>query len=301
MVDITHKNASLRKAVAEARIHVSNAETIEAIVQLRVPKGNVFEVARTAGLFGVKRTSDLIPDCHPLPIEFTKIDFQIEGQTIQILVEVHSIYKTGVEVEAMTGASITALTMYDMLKPIDKGVSIENIRLISKSGGKSDRKGSKKPRKIQVVVCSDGVSQGLRSDKSGAYLIEALQHIGIETRALIVIPDEVERIQQEIIRAHEERLDAIIFSGGTGMGPRDVTYETLENILDKTLPGMSEIGTVYGQDRVNTAFLGRSIAGISRGMLVMGIPGSLGAAKDYFQAWFPQCLHALDMAEGEEH
>src|SRR6185503_3463398 len=101
---------------------VSRQETIDAIIAKKIQKGDVFEVSRTAGLFAVKRTSDMIPDCHPLPIEFTAIRHRIENLEIRIEVEVHSIYRTGVEVEAMHGASVTALTIYDMLKPVDKGI-----------------------------------------------------------------------------------------------------------------------------------------------------------------------------------
>ncbi|RZK70686.1 MAG: cyclic pyranopterin monophosphate synthase MoaC, partial [Pedobacter sp.] len=138
MVNITHKSNTLRIAIATAILTVSKPETITAIQNRTVPKGDVFEFARAAGLLGVKKTSDVIPDCHPLPIEFTSITYEVSGLQVTITVEVHTIYKTGVEVEAMHGASVTALTMYDMLKPIDKGVEISTIRLEKKSGGKSD-------------------------------------------------------------------------------------------------------------------------------------------------------------------
>ncbi|MCC7050673.1 MAG: bifunctional molybdenum cofactor biosynthesis protein MoaC/MoaB, partial [Bacteroidia bacterium] len=121
MVNITHKSNTLRKATAQAILKVSNENTIRAILEKKVPKGDVFEMAKTAGLFAAKRTSDMIPDCHPLPIEFTAIRFKPEGLTVCIEAEIHTIYKTGVEVEAMHAASVVALTMYDMLKPIDKG------------------------------------------------------------------------------------------------------------------------------------------------------------------------------------
>lgn len=138
MVDITHKQNTLRKAIATAIVKTSALETIKAIQEGRVPKGNVFEFARAAGLLGIKKTSDVIPDCHPLPVEFAAITYKLDELTIIITVEVHTIYKTGVEVEAMHGAAVTALTIYDMLKPIDKKVEISTIRLESKSGGKSD-------------------------------------------------------------------------------------------------------------------------------------------------------------------
>ncbi|MGB5378626.1 cyclic pyranopterin monophosphate synthase MoaC [Muriicola sp.] len=138
MVDITHKSNTLRTAVAQAIVKVSSEETIRAIQNKMVPKGDVFAMSKAAGLLGVKKTSDLLPDCHPLPIEFTDISYEIDKLQIKILITVKTNYKTGVEVEAMHGASIVALNMYDMLKPIDKGIEISNIRLLKKTGGKSD-------------------------------------------------------------------------------------------------------------------------------------------------------------------
>lgn len=138
MVDITHKTATLRTAVAQAVVKVSLRDTIVAIQNNTVPKGDVFAMSKAAGLLGVKKTPDLLPDCHPLPIEFTSIDYEINKLEVIVLVTVKTIYKTGVEVEAMHGASVVALTMYDMLKPIDKGIEIHQIKLLKKTGGKSD-------------------------------------------------------------------------------------------------------------------------------------------------------------------
>ena len=138
MVDITHKQLTLRTAVAQAIVEVSTQDTITAIQEERVPKGNVFAMSKAAGLLGVKKTPDLLPDCHPLPIEYTDIQYEISGLQIKVLITVKTIYKTGVEVEAMHGASVAALNMYDMLKPIDKGIEIKNIKLLKKTGGKSD-------------------------------------------------------------------------------------------------------------------------------------------------------------------
>ena len=138
MVDITHKMDTLRTAVAQATVKVGSEETIAAIKNNTVPKGDVFAMSRAAGLLGVKKTAHLLPDCHPLPIEYTGIDYAIDGLEILITITVKTHYKTGVEVEAMHGASVVALNMYDMLKPIDKNVEIFHIRLLKKTGGKSD-------------------------------------------------------------------------------------------------------------------------------------------------------------------
>ncbi|TVZ08059.1 cyclic pyranopterin phosphate synthase [Cellulophaga sp. RHA_52] len=138
MVDITHKAITLRTAVAQAVVKVSSQATIDAINTKTVPKGDVFAMSKAAGLLGVKKTPELLPDCHPLPIEYTDISYQINNLEITVLITVKTNYKTGVEVEAMHGASVVALNMYDMLKPIDKGIEIHHIRLLKKTGGKSD-------------------------------------------------------------------------------------------------------------------------------------------------------------------
>lgn len=138
MVDITGKHPTLRYAKATATVQLSNPEALAAIRERRVPKGDIFEMARAAALFGIKKTPELIPDCHPLPIEFAAVSYGQHEMEIHIFVEVKTVYKTGVEVEAMHGASIAALTMYDMLKPLDKGICIREIRLLEKRGGKSD-------------------------------------------------------------------------------------------------------------------------------------------------------------------
>src|SRR6187401_2120170 len=168
MVDITHKSNSLRKAIATAIISVSQQETIDSIKNKKVPKGEVFEFSRAAGLLGIKKTSDVIPDCHPLPVEYASITHEIDGLNIIIRVEVHTIYKTGVEVEAMHGAAITALTVYDILKPLDKNVEISSIRLESKKGGKTDfRDQQATGLKCAVIVCSDSVSKKVKEDTAG--------------------------------------------------------------------------------------------------------------------------------------
>ena len=137
MVDITHKEATLRYAKAEATVVLADQAAADALINKTVPKGDVFEMAKAAALLGIKKTPELLPDCHPLPVEFAAVSYDLQGLELRITIEVKTIYKTGVEVEAMTGAGIAALTAYDMLKPIDKGIEIQRIRLVEKRGGKS--------------------------------------------------------------------------------------------------------------------------------------------------------------------
>jgi cyclic pyranopterin phosphate synthase len=138
MVDITQKQNTHRTAIAQAIVKVGSRETIEAINNKTVPKGDVFAMSKAAGFIGLKKTPELLPDCHPLPIEFAGIDYEINGLDIMVKVTVKTFYKTGVEVEAMHGASVVALNIYDMLKPIDTQIEIHQIKLLRKTGGKSD-------------------------------------------------------------------------------------------------------------------------------------------------------------------
>ena len=302
MVDITHKVSSLRKAVATAVVKVSKQETIDAIQNKQVPKGDVFEFSRAAGLLAVKKTSDVIPDCHPLPVEYTAIKHFIEGLTIKISVEVHTIYRTGVEVEAMHGAAITALTMYDMLKPIDKFIQIETIQLESKKGGKSDYKDfPAHALQCAVVVCSDSVSAGTKEDFSGKAVIKKMQQIGLSTSVYEVIPDEFNIIQSKVKQLSEQGFNLVIFTGGTGLSKRDVTPEAIEPLIERNIPGIMEAARNYGQERTPYAMLSRGVSGFIKNTLVLTLPGSLKGAEETMDALFPYIIHIFKVAEGFRH
>lgn len=136
MVDVSEKNITERTAIAEGRITLS-PQAMEAVQKRAFAKGDVLTVAQLAGIMGAKRTSDLIPLCHPLPLSNSKVEFTLEGNTIHATCIVKTCSRTGVEMEALTGVSIALLTVYDMCKSVDKGMEISDIRLLKKSGGKS--------------------------------------------------------------------------------------------------------------------------------------------------------------------
>ena len=302
MVNITQKNTSLRKAAAIAIVNVSSQETIDAIQLKKVPKGDVFEFSRAAGLLAIKKTSDVIPDCHPLPIEFAAIRHTIDNLSIIIEVEVHAIYRTGVEVEAMHGAAITALTIYDMLKPIDKGIEIASIRLLHKEGGKSDkRKEADAELTCAVVVCSDTISKGEGTDTAGKIAVERLKQLGLKSISYEIIPDD-----ETIIRAKAESLsaadvDLLLFTGGTGLSARDVTPEAISPLIDTPIPGIMETLRHYGQERMPYAMLSRGVAGFIKNSLVITLPGSARAVTEAMDALFPQLFHVFKVRAGYRH
>jgi cyclic pyranopterin monophosphate synthase len=303
MVNITPKVSSLRTAIATARLTVSKPETIQAIKDRKVPKGDVFEFARAAGLLAVKKTSDVIPDCHPLPVEYTAITYAIEELTVVISVEVHTIYKTGVEVEAMHGAAITALTMYDMLKPIDKGVVVSEISLQQKKGGKTDFKDAGKAALLRcaVIVCSDSVAAGSKQDAAGKAIIEKLQQHGLSTASYEIIPDEFALIQEKASQLSNENYHLVLFTGGTGLSPRDVTPEAITPLFDRAVPGIMEAARSYGQNRTPYAMLSRGVAGFIGNTLLITLPGSTRGAAETMDALFPYILHVFRVAEGMRH
>jgi cyclic pyranopterin phosphate synthase len=283
-------------------VKVGSPETMQAILNKTVPKGDVLEVSRTAGLFAVKNTSNAIPDCHPMPIEYTGIQFECGSDEVKIEVTVKTIYRTGVEVEAMHGASIVALTMYDMLKPIDKNVEISTIKLLQKKGGKSDY-GNKEVQKLSVavMVCSDSVSSGKKEDKAGKVISEKVRQLGLSISKYSVIPDEIVDIQNSIHTFCDQKIDLVLITGGTGLSNRDVTPEAVLPLLDRRIPGIEEAIRSYGQDRTPYAMLSRSVVGFKGNTLIMALPGSTTGASESMDAVFPSVLHLFKLLNGFDH
>jgi molybdenum cofactor synthesis domain-containing protein len=192
--------------------------------------------------------------------------------------------------------------MYDMLKPIDKGVEISSIRLETKKGGKSDKLD---PRSLDlraaVVVVSDTVSAGTKEDRSGAVLAELLEKQGISSGPVTVVPDETAAIQSAAGKFVDDGYNLLLFTGGTGLSPRDVTPDAIAPMLDREIPGIMETARRYGQERMPYAMLSRGVAGFINDCLVITMPGSPSGVREYMDALFPQVLHLFKVKDGARH
>ena len=303
MRDINPKIKTLRVATARATIRVS-PQTLVVIRERRVPKGDPLEVSRVAAIMAAKNTTQILPFCHPLLIEWVGVDFTLGTDRIDVDVTVKVIHKTGVEMEALTAAAAAALNLYDMLKPLDDDMEIVSVKLSSKTGGKTDYRppSTGAAPRAAVVTMSDRVSAGEAEDKSGPLIAERLEREGVAVAAQIVIPDDLEMIV-EALTAFSDRdgLDLVVTTGGTGLGPRDVTPEAMLRVIEREAPGIAEVCRAYGQERTPYAMLGRGRAGLRGVTLYVNLPGSPAAVAESLDALFPYALHALKMIGGGGH
>lgn len=299
MIDISHKYPTLRSAVAEAKLSLQPS-TVEIVHNSQVPKGDPLEIARAAAVLAAKNTPSLIPYCHPIPITFVGVDFELGESTITVQATVKATAPTGVEMEAMTAASVAALTLYDMLKMLDETMAIEGVRLLEKRGGKSDfHESLERQLRAAVIVMSDTVASGKKPDTSGRLIEERMRKEEFEVVEYQTIPDEQDQIISLISSLADEReIDLIVTTGGTGFGSRDKTPEAMVKLLDREIPGIPEAVRAYGQQRTPYSMLSRAKAGIRGKTLIVNLPGSRRGVTESLDLLFPAILHAFPMIWG---
>lgn len=300
MKSITNKIVTLRKATAQAVLKVPSSY-IEKLKNNDLPKKDVLIVAKIAGIQAAKKCPELIPYCHSLPLDVVSIDYEVGTDSIAIIASCEAIWKTGVEMEALAAASVTALTIYDMLKPLGTEMSIEEVKLLQKKGGKTqytDR--PSKNFKAAILVTSDGTHEGKRQDKSGKIIQEYLREKELSPE-YVVLPDETEQIKDQLLKWCEQGVDLVITTGGTGLSKRDVTVEATQAIMEREIPGIMEAARNYGQQRTPYAMLSRGVA-VQRGQtLIVNLPGSSKGVEESLTAIFPYLWHAYGMMIGGGH
>lgn len=305
MVDVGDKPVSVRRARARALVRM-RPDVLATLLDAGGPKGDAFVTARLAGIGAAKRTSELIPLCHPLPLE--RVDVELtpdrEAGTVAIVAEARVTARTGVEMEAMVAASVAALTLYDMAKALQRDIVIERVELLSKSGGRSGATPAPPPAQHEAVVvtCSNRSAAGEREDASGPALIAALLAAGFDAAPdALVVPDDVGAIEGLLAALADAGHRLILTTGGTGLTPTDVTPAATRLVIEREVPGLVELMRVGGMAATPMAALSRAVAGTRGSSLIVNLPGSPRGATESLAALLPVLRHALEQLAGGDH
>jgi cyclic pyranopterin phosphate synthase len=188
-----------------------------------------------------------------------------------------------------------------MLKPIDKGVEIKNIRLQHKEGGKSDTASMGKQVSCAVIVCSDTVSKGEKQDSSGKAAIAILETHGVSDIVYQVVADDISEIQSALKNHIDKKIQLVLLTGGTGLSKKDLTPEAVSALIDTAIPGIMETMRAYGQQRTPYSMLSRGVAGFAGDTLVITLPGSKKGVEESLQAILPHVFHVFSVRQNQPH
>lgn len=290
MKNVSAKPDTLRRAVAGAVLTLP-ADCIPLLAEARTDKGDALAAARIAGIMAGKRTSDIIPLCHPLPIHEVDVAFELRDTEVVITAHAETIGPTGVEMEALTAASVAGLTLYDMLKPhAGTNLSLDAIQLLGKQGGKSDhRRQTDQTLAAAILVVSspatdEAVAESVRQRLAGA---------GMRVRPPLDVADDSDAIAEAMLRQLAEDADLVLTLGGIGAAESGHATRAVAALLDRTLPGLMETARAFGQRRAPYAMLADGAAGWAGTTLLATLPGSSADADSYLDALLPGLIRAL--------
>lgn len=321
MVDVGDKAITARSAIADGYVRIS-ADLARHIREQNLPKGPVLAVAQLAGIMGAKRTPDLIPLCHPVPLDAVDVDVRLEDSRIVVTASVRAHGRTGVEMEALTAVAVACLTIVDMGKSIDREMVIEGIRLVEKHGGRSgsyvagtgatpagstDRAGQADvpqrsstsiPIRAAVLTVSDRCARGERVDESGPALLRLLGgRLGAAVVAAACVPDDEAQIVERLRAwsAADAGIDLIVATGGTGLSPRDRTPEAALRVIERRHDALMELARLRCLGRTPLAYASRGVAGVAGRTLILTLPGAPRGACEMLEALADVLPHALAM------
>jgi cyclic pyranopterin phosphate synthase len=296
MKNVSAKPDTLRTATAACVLHLP-PDCVVLLRERKAEKGDALEIGRMAGILAAKKTWELLPLCHQLPLTAVDLTYELGATQVGISVRVETIAGTGVEMEALTAASICALTIYDLLKPHAEqdAMRITDIRLVEKTGGKSQYARALTPAGRAVILAtSDAVAQGKKRATAAQTVSAGLERAGLRVEATEVMPDEPAQIAERLRHWLAQGVDLIATVGGTGVYGRDQTVRVVQPLLDKELPGFMEAARGYGQRRTPYAMLSAGVAGIAGKTLIVTFPGSTRGAQETLTALISGIVHAIE-------
>ncbi len=321
MADVRRKRPTLRRAVAVGELRAGPVG-FAALASKTLPKGDALAMAEVAGLQGAKNAPQLMPLCHPLSLEYVDVRCVPvpERHAIRVYCETSLTAKTGVEMEALAGASAALLTLYDLTKPVEPALSIEAVRLLFKEGGKKglwvhpsgmsdDERMHYRPQSdprldgesVAVITLSDRAAAGVYEDKSGALLEQRLQAMGADVHRQL-LADGIEPLAAALREEAARGTPLVLCTGGTGFGPRDLAPEALAQVATRPVPGLAELFRSASSAHTPLAWLSRNTCAlVGDSTLVLLLPGSPKAVAQGMDLLGPLLPHALAMMRGLPH
>ena len=326
MVDVGDKAITTRTATAEG-IFRTRPEVVTMVAGDELGKADVLATARLAGIGAAKKTSELIPLCHQIPLNSVKVHFDLDSDTgeIRVVATAKTTGRTGVEMEALTAVSVAGLTLHDMVKAVDPLATMDGVRLAAKTGGKrgdwtresenrdhdddtvdAQTGNPARPAVIEegrtavVVVSSTAASRGDRTDTTGPAIESWLVERGFSPVEVHVVADAdiAVALTQQIRRSPA----VLLTTGGTGVAPDDRTPEATAPHLTLALPGVAEAMRARGLAATPTAAMSRGLAGFAGRTLVANLPGSTGGVRDGLAVLDDLLEHLLEVhADGGGH
>lgn len=319
MINVTSKTVTLRRAKAQGTIWVG-AKAYQAIENNQIVKGCPKIIAEIAGIQGAKQTAHSIPLCHPLSLNSIDINIQANAAdySYTVICTVTTEAKTGVEMEALSGVNNALLTFYDLTKIVEPALEIGNVHLVFKEGGKHgvwshpkqaalshDYTVKKKDIDLSsytlgMITLSDRAFNGVYQDLSQPKIKELVQSSGIACLEGELIPDNPEKLKQAVINLVKRGADWIITTGGTGLGNRDITYQTLSALCEEAIPGLAEKLRQESARYTQYAWISRMYAGIYQRCLIIALPGNPKAIVQLMPVLIEMMPHTLKLLRGRD-